>query len=101
MAKKSSIEKNEKRKRLAAQYLTLRMELKEKIRKPSTPDEEREAAVKKLRSLPLNSNPNRVRNRCMLTGRARGYYAKFGLGRMKLRERALQGMLPGVKKASW
>lgn len=101
MAKTSSIQRNNKRKRLVAKYLKLRNELRELVRKPSTPDGEREAAQMKLASLPRNSNPNRIRNRCELTGRPRGYYSKFGLGRSKLRERALAGQLPGVKKASW
>jgi len=101
MAKKSRIEKNNRRKRTVAKYAKLRAELKETIRKPSTNQEEREVAQMKLRSLPRNANPVRVRNRCELTGRSRGYYRKFGLGRMALRERALKGELPGVTKASW
>ncbi len=101
MAKKSSVEKNNRRKRTVAKYAKVRAELKETIRKPSTSFEDREAAQLKLRSQPRDANPVRVRNRCMLTGRARGFYRKFGLGRMSLRERALRGELPGMTKASW
>jgi small subunit ribosomal protein S14 len=101
MAKKSRIEKNDRRRRTVAKYAKLRAELKETIRKPTTAFEEREAAQKKLRSLPRDANPIRLRNRCKLTGRSRGYYRKFGLGRLALRDRALKGELPGVTKASW
>lgn len=101
MAKKSSVVKNERRKKTVAKFAAVRHELKELIRKPSTPDAEKEAAQKRLRALPRNASPIRVRNRCALTGRPRGFYAKFGLGRSKLREKALSGELPGVKKSSW
>jgi small subunit ribosomal protein S14 len=101
MAKTSSVKKNEKRIATVAKYAALRRELKELVRKPSTPQEEREAAWAKLRSLPRNASPIRVRNRCALTGRPRGVYSKFGLGRAKLREKALCGELPGIKKSSW
>jgi small subunit ribosomal protein S14 len=101
MAKKSSVVKNDRRKRTVAKFATVRKELKEIIRKPTTPDQEREDAVAKLRKLPRNANPIRVRNRCLLTGRPRGVYSKFGLGRSKLREKALCGELPGIKKSSW
>ena len=101
MAKKSSVVKNERRKKIVARFATARKELKEIIRKPTTPENEREEAVSKLQRLPRNANPIRVRNRCALTGRPRGVYSKFGLGRSKLREKALCGELPGVKKSSW
>jgi small subunit ribosomal protein S14 len=101
MAKKSSIFKNERRKKTVAQYAAIRKELKEQIRKPSTSPADRAAAVAKLRKQPRNANPIRVKNRCVITGRARAYYRKFGLSRLKLREKALSGELPGVKKASW
>ena len=101
MAKKSSVVRNDRRKKIVARFATVRKELKEIIRKPSTPEQEREEAVLKLRKLPKNSNPIRVRNRCALTGRPRGVYSKFGLGRSKLREKALSGELPGIKKSSW
>jgi len=101
MAKTSSVVKNDRRKKTVAKFAAVRKELKELIRKPTTPEGEREEAMKKLRNLPRNANPIRVRNRCALTGRARGVYSKFGLGRSKLREKALSGELPGVKKSSW
>ncbi len=101
MAKTSSIKKNERRIRTVAKYAAVRKQLKELIRKPSTPEQEKEEAQKKLRNLPRNANPIRVRNRCALTGRSRGVYSKFGLGRSKLRDKALAGELPGVKKSSW
>jgi small subunit ribosomal protein S14 len=101
MAKQSMINKNKRRIAKVAQYRVLRAELKEIIRNPKSGEEEYEAAVKKLRSLPRDSSRTRVRNRCLLTGRPRGYYRKFGLSRLALRENALEGLLPGVKKASW
>jgi small subunit ribosomal protein S14 len=101
VAKKSSVLKNERRKKKVAQYKALRIKLRELIRKPTTPEAAKAEAVKKLRSLPRDANPIRVKNRCALTGRARGYYRKFGLSRLQLRKKALEGELPGVKKASW
>ncbi len=101
MAKKSSIAKNERRKRLVAQYRTKRADLKAIIKDPKTPDEERDLAFINLQKLPRNSSPVRVRNRCLLTGRPRGYYRKFALSRIALRDLALRGELPGVIKASW
>ncbi len=101
MAKKSSIAKNERRKRLVAQYRTKRAELKAIIKDPKTPEEERDLAFLNLQKLPRNASPVRVRNRCVLTGRPRGYYRKFGLSRIALRDLALRGELPGVIKASW
>lgn len=101
MAKKSSVVKNERRKAKVAQYTKLRLELKEKIRSPKTGDEEREAAREHLQRLPRDANPIRVRSRCVLTGRSRAVYSKFGLCRHKIRELALRGELPGVIKSSW
>lgn len=101
MAKKSAIAKNKKRKRMVEQYKDQREELKSIWLDESRSDEEREAAHRKLCSLPRNSSPVRVRNRCALTGRPRGYYRKFGLSRIALRDCALRGDLPGVIKASW
>ena len=101
MAKKSKIARNKQRMEVVARYASLRKELKETIRKASSTDEEREAAWDKLRNLPRNASPTRVRNRCHLTGRPRGVYRKFGLGRIALRDKALRGELPGVTKASW
>lgn len=101
MAKKSSIEKNDRRKKLVAKYAARRAELKAIINNPRTTLEEREDAGIKLRKLPRDSSATRVRNRCSLTGRSRAYYRKFGLSRISLRELALAGELPGVTKASW
>lgn len=101
MAKLSSIKKNNKRKALAAKYFQHRTELREKSLNMSLSEEERALARKKLNMLPRDTNPNRIITRCELTGRARGNYRKFGLSRMKFRELALDGKLPGVTKASW
>lgn len=101
MAKKSKMVRNEQRKALVAQYAEKRRTLKEIIRNPNSSYEDREAAFVKLRKLPRDSSATRVRNRCFLTGRPRGFYRKFGLGRGMLREKGLRGELPGVTKASW
>lgn len=101
MAKKSSIEKNERRKKLAARYAARRAALKEVVRKPSSTTEERQAAQVALAKLPRNSAPERVRSRCSMTGRSRGNVRAFGLSRIAFREMALQGLIPGVRKASW
>ncbi len=101
MAKTSSIEKNKRRMRLVAKYATKRAELKAIIKDLSNSYDQRMEAQAKLQKLPLNSSPTRVRNRCVLTGRPRAYMGLFGLCRIKFRELALQGFLPGVKKASW
>lgn len=101
MAKLSSIVKNEKRKKLAEKYEPKRAALRKMVVDPNLSDDERWEAVVKLQKLPRNANRNRVRNRCILTGRSRGFYRKFKLSRIKLRELANEGMLPGVTKASW
>ncbi len=101
MAKTSKLAQNRKRIRLTAKYAELRKELKEVIRQPNSTDDARDEAWSKLRSLPRDSNPNRVRNRCQFTGRPRGNYRKFGISRIVFREMALNGQIPGVKKASW
>jgi small subunit ribosomal protein S14 len=101
MAKKSSIEKNDRRKRMALQYQTKRKTLKGIVRDPKATDAQRRAAQLGLQRLPRNSAPERVRNRCSMTGRARGYVAMFGLSRIAFREMALMGLIPGVRKASW
>lgn len=101
MAKKSSIEKNNHRKRLVISFGKKRQELKQKIHDKNISIEERFATVMRLSKLPRNSSKVRVRNRCALTGRPRGYYGKFGLSRIALRDLASFGMLPGVIKASW
>ena len=101
MAKKSKIVKNNKCKALVKRYAAKRAELKEILRSPKSSDESKEEAERKLRALPRSSSATRIRNRCQLTGRPRGYYRKFGLGRSALRERAMLGQLPGVTKSSW
>jgi small subunit ribosomal protein S14 len=101
MAKKSSIEKNNRRKRIVARFAAKRKALKETIRKPSTSSEDRAAATIALQKLPRDASPIRIRNRCEMTGRSRGYIRAFGLSRIALRELALEGKIPGVRKASW
>lgn len=101
MAKKSMIERNNKRKRLVDQYAAKRAELKEIARNKDLPAEERFKAQLKLAELPRNSSKVRVRNRCQLTGRPRGYYRKLKLSRVALRELTNQGLIPGMVKSSW
>ncbi|MAO86027.1 MAG: 30S ribosomal protein S14 [Candidatus Marinimicrobia bacterium] len=101
MAKKSKIMHNIHRKTLVERYAAKRKDLIKKINDTSLSFEERQAFRLKLEKLPKNSNPNRVRNRCNLTGRPRSYYRRFGLSRISLREMASNGLIPGVTKASW
>jgi small subunit ribosomal protein S14 len=101
MAKKSSIEKNERRKRMATQYAAKRKTLKAVVKNHKSSDDERAAAQLALAKLPRNSAPERIRNRCSMTGRSRGYIETFGLSRIAFREMALMGLIPGVRKASW
>jgi len=101
MAKKSSIEKNKRRQRLAKQFAAKRARLKAIANDKDLPIEDRFAARLKLAELPRNSAPNRVRNRCELTGRPRGNYRKFKLSRIALRELGSKGLIPGLVKSSW
>ena len=101
MAKKSSIEKNNRRRRLVKQYAGRRARLKAITENLSLPVEERFAAQLKLAELPRNSSPTRIRNRCELTGRPRGYYRKLRMSRIALRELSSQGQIPGMTKSSW
>lgn len=101
MARKASIEKNNKKKQLSTKYWKFRQELREKAVNFALSDEERTAARNKLQSLGRNTSPNRVTTRCLLTGRPKGNYRKFGLSRIAFRQLALDGKLPGVTKASW
>lgn len=101
MAKKSMIERETRRAKLVAKYAAKRAKLKAIIVDEKASDEERLAAVAKLAALPRDSSPSRLRNRCAITGRPRGYYRKFGLGRNKLRESTMSGEIPGLRKASW
>lgn len=101
MAKKSMIQKNERRKRIVAKYAAKRAKLKAIIKDPNATFEEKDDAVAQLQKMPRDASAARIRNRCALTGRPRGYYRKFGLSRIAMRELALIGELPGVTKASW
>ncbi len=101
MAKKSSIAKQKKRERMVKNKWDKRQELKAIVRDMNKNIEERLAAVDALNKLPKNSSPTRLRNRCQFTGRARGVLSKFKLSRLCFREMALQGLIPGIVKASW
>jgi small subunit ribosomal protein S14 len=101
MAKISKVVKNNKRKKMTAQYAERRAALKKIINNPSASPEEVDAAVMKLQKIPRDASPIRVRNPCSQTGRPRGFLRKFGMSRVALRELALQGQIPGVTKSSW
>ena len=101
MAKKSAIQKNNKRKRIVARDAKKRAELKAIMRDLTLPGEERFTAMLKLSSLPRNGAKIRVRNRCALSGRPRGVYRKFELSRIAMRELASSGYIPGMVKSSW
>ena len=101
MAKKSAVEKNARRIKLAKQIAPRRTRLKEIATDRTAPPEERFAAQLKLAMLPRNGSATRVRNRCALTGRPRGYYRKFKLSRIAVRELASAGLIPGMVKSSW
>ena len=101
MAKLSSINKNERRKKLVAQNAAKYAKLKAIADDESNDETERLIARLKMAELPRNGNPTRVRNRCELTGRSRAYYRKFRLSRIMLRELANKGLIPGVTKSSW
>lgn len=101
MAKKSVINRELKRRDTVEKFAAKRAELMAIITNVKLSEEEHFAARQKLQALPRNSSPVRLRNRCALTGRPRGVFSKFGLGRIKLREYAMRGEIPGVVKASW
>ena len=101
MAKLSLINREVKRARMVKKYAAKRAEIKAVISNSKTTDEDRMAAYLALQQLPRDSSPVRQRNRCQLTGRPRGVFSKFGLGRSKLREYAMRGEIPGITKASW
>jgi small subunit ribosomal protein S14 len=101
MAKTSMVNRDVKRKKLVAKHATKRAELKKIISSPTASYEDKMEAATKLQKLPRDSSASRVRNRCELTGRSRGVYSKFGLGRNKLREATMRGDVPGLRKASW
>ena len=101
MAKLSSVNKNERRRKLVKQNAPKLARLKEKANDKSLDETERLMARLQMAELPRNGNPTRVRNRCELTGRSRGFYRKFRLSRIMLRELANKGLIPGVTKSSW
>ncbi|AXK42922.1 MULTISPECIES: 30S ribosomal protein S14 [Erythrobacter] len=101
MAKLSSINKNERRKKLVKQYADKYAKLKAIANDESLDESERLIARLKMAELPRNANPTRVRNRCSTTGRPRGYYRKFGLNRIELRDLGNKGLIPGLTKSSW
>ena len=101
MAKKSQVMKNLKRQKFVERYSKKRAEFLSIIKDPKTSIDVKRQAYFEIEKMPRDANPIRVRNRCNLTGRPRGYYRKFGLSRISLRELASQGKVPGLKKASW
>ncbi len=101
MARKSKIARNERRRAVVARYAERRAELKAVIRSPRSTPEDKAAAVSALQAMPRDASPTRVRNRDVVDGRPRGYFRTFGLSRIRLREMAHRGELPGVRKSSW
>jgi len=101
MAKLALINREQKRRKAVQKFANKRAELMAIIQDSKASDEDRYAARQKLQALPRNASPVRLRNRCGLTGRPRGYFRKFGLSRTKVREFAMNGEIPGVVKASW
>ncbi|MEP6867899.1 MAG: 30S ribosomal protein S14 [Novosphingobium sp.] len=101
MAKLSSINKNERRKKLVVKYAAKFAALKATAGDESLDETERLMARLQMAQLPRNANPTRVRNRCATTGRPRGYYRKFGLCRIELRDKGNKGLIPGLTKSSW
>ncbi|MEU2962971.1 30S ribosomal protein S14 [Streptomyces albidoflavus] len=101
MAKRSKIARNEHRKAVVERYAARRAELKEIVRRPSSTDAERRDVLAELRRQPRDASPTRVRNRDSVDGRPRGHLRKFGLSRVRVREQAHAGFLPGVTKSSW
>ena len=101
MAKTSKLARNAQRKELVQRHAAKRAQLKAVIQNPKSTDEEKAAAYAALRKLPRDSSATRIRNRCSMTGRPRAFVRQFGLSRVALREMALNGLIPGVRKASW
>ena len=101
MAKTSMIEREKRRAKVVKKYAAKRAKIKEIIRDPKASQEERMAAVEALQKQPRDASPSRAHSRCAITGRTRGNYSKFGLGRVKLREATMRGDVPGLRKASW
>ena len=101
MAKTNMVERDKRRAKIVKKYAVRRATLKELIRSPKTSPEQRAAAQVALQSQPRDASSSRQRNRCAITGRSRGVYRKFGLSRVKIREVAARGEIPGLTKASW
>jgi small subunit ribosomal protein S14 len=101
MARKSLVERNKRRQQMVERYAPLRRELKATIANPRTPAAERASAQRKLRALPRDSSPTRLRSRDVVDGRPRGMMSKFGISRMRFRAMAHRGELPGIRKSSW
>lgn len=101
MAKVSMIQRDRKRQRMVNRYAKRRAAARAVIKNPGSTLEERMAAQETLQKMPRDASPMRLRNRCGITGRPRGYYRRFGLGRNKLREAAMRGDIPGLTKSSW
>jgi small subunit ribosomal protein S14 len=101
MAKKSAIEKNERRRKLVARFASKRAELKAIAKNPNLDLEDRFAARLKLSELPRNGSKTRIRNRCDVTGRPRAYYRKLGISRIAIRDLGSKGLVPGLLKSSW
>jgi small subunit ribosomal protein S14 len=101
MAKKSAVDKNLKREKLVAKYAAKRAQLKEQVYNKDLSDDERWFAALQLAKLPRNGAATRLRNRCEVTGRPRGYYRKFKMSRISLRELGSDGKVPGIVKSSW
>jgi small subunit ribosomal protein S14 len=101
MAKTNMVEREKRRANTVKKYAAKRAQLKELIRSPNTAPEDRAAAQVQLQKLPRDASPSRQRMRCAITGRPRGVYRKFGLARVKIREVAMRGEIPGLSKASW
>ncbi|MBI45138.1 MAG: 30S ribosomal protein S14 [Candidatus Marinimicrobia bacterium] len=101
MAKKSKVVKNIQREKMVDRYYDRRLKLKAIVKDPNSTYAEKRLAYQKLEKMPRDANPIRLRNRCNLTGRPRGVYRRFGLSRISLREMVNNGLIPGVRKASW
>jgi small subunit ribosomal protein S14 len=101
MAKKSKVAKNEQRREISTRYRATRTALKKIVSDPKTPEEKKQEAVRRLQKLPRDASPIRIRNRCQVTGRSRGFLRKFAMSRIALRELGNSGQIAGLKKASW
>lgn len=101
MAKTSKTVKNRERQEIVARYAVRRRELKAVISNPKTSQDDRAEAFRAIRAMPRNASATRIRNRCQMTGRPRAFLRQFGLSRIAFRDMALQGLIPGVRKASW